>query len=56
MLVQDPVRIGYEAVHSLAEKLRGGSPAPRLDLPARVIVKADLSNPETIAFLTGGGE
>jgi ribose transport system substrate-binding protein len=55
MLVQDPVRIGYEAVRSLAEKLRGGSPPQRLDLPARSIVKADLANPEVLAFLTGGG-
>jgi ribose transport system substrate-binding protein len=54
MLVQDPVRIGYEAVHSLAEKLRGGTPPGRLDLPARSIVKADLSKPEIVAFLTGG--
>jgi ribose transport system substrate-binding protein len=56
MLVQDPVRIGYEAVHSLAEKLRGGSPPKRLDLPARSIVKADLSNPEIVAFLSGAGK
>jgi ribose transport system substrate-binding protein len=53
MLVQDPIRIGYEAVHSLAEKLRGGLPPKRLDLPARSIVKADLENPDTVAFLSG---
>jgi ribose transport system substrate-binding protein len=40
MLVQDPFRIGYEAVKSLAEKLSGRVPARRLDLPARAIVKA----------------
>lgn len=56
MLVQDPIRIGYEAVHSLAEKLRGGTPPVRLDLPARRIVKADLNNPDVIAFLNGGGK
>jgi ribose transport system substrate-binding protein len=54
MLVQDPVRIGYEAVRSLAGKLRGETPPARLDLPARSIVKADLSNPDIVAFLTGG--
>ncbi len=42
MMVQDPVRIGYEAVKSLALKLRGETPPKRLDLPAREIVKADL--------------
>jgi ribose transport system substrate-binding protein len=35
MLVQDPDRIGYEAVRSLTRKLRGKTPPRRLDLPAR---------------------
>ncbi|MFN7933998.1 MAG: substrate-binding domain-containing protein [Bryobacteraceae bacterium] len=37
MLVQDPVRIGYEAVRSLAMKLNGQTPQKRIDLPAQVI-------------------
>lgn len=52
MLVQDPFRIGYEAVKSLAEHLNGKTPARRLDLPVRVIVKADLAKPEVMALLT----
>jgi len=51
MLVQDPVRIGYEAVKSLAEKLAGQTPKRRIDLPARRIVKADLGRPEIQALL-----
>lgn len=51
MLVQDPFRIGYEAVRSLAEKLNGGSPPKRMELPARVIAKTDLDNPEVKALL-----
>ena len=51
MLVQDPFRIGYEAVKSLAEKLGGRTPAHRLDLPARAIVRADLDKPEVRALL-----
>lgn len=51
MLVQDPFRIGYEAVRSLAEKLRGGKPERRLDLPARKILRADLSSPELQSLL-----
>lgn len=35
MLVQDPDKIGYEAVRSLVQKLRGETPPHRLDLPAR---------------------
>jgi ribose transport system substrate-binding protein len=51
MLVQDPVRIGYEAVRSLVERLRGGNPQSRLDLPIRKIVKADLQTPEVRELL-----
>jgi len=46
MLVQDPFRIGYEAVRSLARKLKGDTPEKRMDLPARVIRATDLENPE----------
>lgn len=52
MLVQDPFRIGYEAVRSLAEKLGGKTPTRRIDLPARVIVKGDLEKPEIRALLS----
>ncbi len=52
MLVQDPVRLGYEAVKSLVQKLRGETPARRMELPVRVIVKSDLDKPETRALLS----
>ena len=52
MLVQDPFRIGYEAVKSLAQKLTGQTPIRRLDIPARVIVKSDLEKPEIKALLS----
>ena len=51
MLVQDSVRIGYEAVKSLVDKLAGKTPPKRLDLPAREIVKADLAKPEILKLL-----
>jgi ribose transport system substrate-binding protein len=51
MLVQDSYRIGYEAVKSLTEKLQGRTPQHRLDLPARVITKADLGKPEVQALV-----
>jgi ribose transport system substrate-binding protein len=51
MLVQDPFRLGYEAVKSLTTKLSGQTPARRLDLPARAIVKADLDKPDVRALL-----
>jgi ribose transport system substrate-binding protein len=46
MVVQDPFRMGFEAVKSLVDKLNGASPPKRIDLPARVITKADLNKPE----------
>jgi ribose transport system substrate-binding protein len=45
MLVQDAFRIGYEAVKSLSDKLNGRVPAKHLDIPAQLIVKADLDTP-----------
>ncbi|MBI4904947.1 MAG: substrate-binding domain-containing protein [Acidobacteria bacterium] len=52
MLVQDPFRIGYEAVKSLADKLNGRTPEKRMDLKARKIVKADLASPEVRKLLS----
>jgi ribose transport system substrate-binding protein len=52
MLVQEPFRIGYEAVRSLTDTLAGRTPAQRLDLPARAISKSDLNNPEILALLS----
>ena len=46
ILVQDAFRIGYEAVKSLADKLAGHIPARRVEIPARVVVREDLENPE----------
>lgn len=51
MLVQDSRRMGYEAVKSLAIKLRGGIPPERLELPVREIVKRDLGRPEIDSLL-----
>jgi ribose transport system substrate-binding protein len=51
MLVQDPYRIGYEAVHSLVQKLNGETPPHQMDLKAQVIVKQDLDKPDVQALL-----
>jgi ribose transport system substrate-binding protein len=40
MLVQDPMRLGYEAVKVLIEHLRGGTPTRRIDLPVQEITAA----------------
>ena len=41
LVVQDPHKIGYEAVKTIVDKLNGKSPSKRLDLGAKVITKAD---------------
>jgi ribose transport system substrate-binding protein len=51
MLVQDAVQIGYQAVASLARKLRGESPPRLASLPARAIVRGDLGKPDIQSLL-----
>lgn len=51
MLVQDPFRLGYEAVKSLVEKLNGRTPPRRMFLPVRQVIRADLEKPEVRALL-----
>ena len=46
MLVQDPYQLGYQSVKSLVDKLNGQTPPKKMELPVRVIQKADLANPE----------
>jgi ribose transport system substrate-binding protein len=51
MVVQDPFRIGYEAVKTIAQKLKGDSPPKRMDLQARVIRREDLDKPDVKMLL-----
>lgn len=52
IVVQDPYRIGYEAVRTLVNKLNGKTPAKRLDLSAQVILAADIDKPENKRLLS----
>jgi ribose transport system substrate-binding protein len=51
-VIQDPFRIGFEAVKSLADKLNGLEPPYRQDLQARVIGVEDLDDPEVRQILS----
>lgn len=51
IVVQDPFKMGFEAVHTLVEKLDGKTPPKRIDLHARVIRKEDLDTPEVKRLL-----
>jgi len=46
LVVQDPFKMGHEAVRTLVEKLNGKTPEKRIDLKAVVVTKADLDHPE----------
>jgi ribose transport system substrate-binding protein len=51
MVVQDPFKMGFEAVKTLVDKLNGSTPPKRIDLPARVVHKTDLDNPDVHELL-----
>lgn len=46
MVVQDPFRMGHDAVKTLVDKLNGQTPPKKIDLSARVVTKADLEKPD----------
>jgi ribose transport system substrate-binding protein len=46
LVVQDPFKMGYEAVRTLADKLSGKTPEKRIDLKAVVVTRADLDKPD----------
>lgn len=52
MVVQDPQRMGYEAVRTLIAWLRGQTPPRRLDLNAVVVQKKDLNEPNVKRLLS----
>ncbi len=51
MVVQDPFRMGFEAVKTLVDKLNGETPPKRVDLSAHLIRREDLDKPDIHALL-----
>lgn len=51
MVVQDPFRMGHDAVKTLVEKLNGQTPPKKIDLSARVVTKADLDKEDVKQLL-----
>jgi ribose transport system substrate-binding protein len=51
MVVQDPHRMGFEAVKTLVDKLNGKTPPKRLDLNAIVVRAKDLNEPQVKRLL-----
>lgn len=54
MVVQDPFKIGYEAVRTLVDHLQGKNPPKQMNLSAQVITRADLERPEIKKLLAPG--
>jgi ribose transport system substrate-binding protein len=50
-VVQDPFRMGYQAVRTVVDSIRGEKPPKKQDLPARVVRTADLEDPEVKELL-----
>lgn len=51
MVVQDPYRMGFEAVQTLVNKLNGKAVQKRVDLSPQVVTKPDLDRPEVQRLL-----
>jgi ribose transport system substrate-binding protein len=51
MVVQDPFKMGFEAVETLVQKLNGQTPPKKIDLPAQLVRREDLDKPEVHALL-----
>lgn len=51
LVVQDPFKIGHEAVRTLVDKLNGKTPPKRIDCDATVVGAPDLARPEIQTLL-----
>lgn len=52
MVIQDPERMGREAVSTLAKKLRGQQPPRHVDLPAVAVTRDNVDDPAVKRLLT----
>ncbi len=51
LVVQDPFKIGYQAVKTQADKLAGRTPPKQIDLQATAVTAADLDKPDVRKLL-----
>lgn len=51
IVVQDPFKMGFEAVKTLVDKLNGVTSPKQIDLPARLVKKEDLDKPDVHELL-----
>lgn len=51
LVVQDPMRMGYEATRAIALKMKGATPPAHVDSGVTLVTRADLERPEIIPLL-----
>jgi ribose transport system substrate-binding protein len=51
MVIQDPFKIGYEAVRTIAVKLEGKEPPKRTDLAGVLVTPENVKSPEIISLI-----
>ena len=51
LIVQDPMKMGYESVKAIARKLRGETPPFRIDSGVYLVDRSNLESPEIIPML-----
>jgi ribose transport system substrate-binding protein len=51
MIIQDPMKMGYESVRAIAMKLRGETPPVHIDSGVYLVERANLERPEIIPLL-----
>ena len=51
MIVQDPLRMGYESVKAIGMKLNGETPPRHIDSGVTKITRADLEKPDIVQLL-----
>lgn len=53
MVIQDPERMGHDAVSTLIDKIRGKNPPKRVNLPAYAVTNNNLADPAIKRLLSG---
>jgi ribose transport system substrate-binding protein len=51
MVIQDPFKIGFEAVKTIADKLAGRQPPKRQDLPGVLVTPDNVATPEIVSLI-----
>ena len=51
VIIQDPMKMGYESVKALAMKLRGEAPAQQIDSGVYLVDRSNIESPDTVQLL-----